>query len=273
MRKSFLRPTLIAAAGLLGPLTLSSCASALKQKCEATNWFEHGELVAKRGQRTSTDGFLGQCEKEEAKIDHAALSQGFQKGLGEYCTPEFAHRLGKQGDFLSEDMCAGAMELRMRPEHAAGVREYCQAANGETAGSSGRKYNQICPKELETAFLPEFKKGRRKYLAALVAQKQAEIQDIDQDVLALERRRLTLRDDLQRMEWDKRNLQSRIPPGATELDASVKAARNDLYSLDSDIRSKRRDADGLDAKINESQNRQRTLRQEIREAQTELSVL
>jgi DNA repair exonuclease SbcCD ATPase subunit len=256
----------------LALLFSASCASALKKKCEGTNWFEYGEGVAKHGQRPASDSFVLQCEKEEAKIDHSAMSQGFQKGLDEYCNPDFAYRLGKQGEFLSGDMCSSSMELQMEPKHETGVREYCQPTNGESAGAVGRKYNQICPKELEAAFLPEFGKGRKKYLTGLIARKEGEVRDLDREIENLERRKQPIREDIQRLEWDRTRLRSLVPANSTS-NTTNNAAAQELNQVDSRIRSLQWDAGRLDQQISEIQRKQRALREEAREAQGELPTL
>jgi hypothetical protein len=251
-------------ATIVPALLLTACTSALKKRCESTNWFEYGETVAKRGQRTSSDSFVLDCEKEEAKVDHSSLSQGFQKGLDEYCTPDFAYRMGRQGEFLSNDMCSGAMELMMKPKHDQGVRDYCQASNAEAAGATGKKYNQICPKELEAAFLPGFNQGRKKYLTGLITRKEGEVQDLDREISGIEKRKGEARQDIQRMDWDKARLQS--------LPASD-ATTHEIQQLDSRMQSGQWNIQQLDRQISDQQGKQRTLRQEIREAQGELSTL
>jgi hypothetical protein len=247
---------------LLGLCT--SCASALKKQCESTNWFEYGESVAKKGQRAGSDSFVLQCRQEEANIDHAALSNGFRKGLDEYCTPDFAYRLGRQGEFLAQDMCSGELEIRMKPKHTAGVKDYCQAGNGEAAGSTGKKYNQICPRELEEAFLPQFNKGRRKYLDGLIVRRQAELQDLDKDLQALDRRRTELRQDLRRAESDRTSLAALAP---TERGKKL------LDETDRRIRDLQGDLRRLDYELNGKEAQKKRLREELHSAQGELPTV
>ena len=247
----------------------SACASAIKKKCESTNWFEHGESVAKRGARPSTDSFVLECEKEEANVDSAAISRGFQKGMTEYCTPDYAFRLGKQGEFLSADFCGGGMEIQMKPKHHLGLLEYCQVSNGETAGATGKKYNQICPKELEAAFVPQFNLGRKKYLNGLIARKVGEVSDLEIEASELERKKQGITQNVNRLQWERVKLQQRAPSEQKLEDPTQKQ----LSAIEQDIRSAGWESHSLDSKMDSLRNKQKELRQEMREAQGELPTL
>ena len=258
---------------LISSIFVTSCASSLKKKCEATNWAQYGESVAKRGQRVSSDTFIQECEKEEVNIDRALLSNGYKKGLEEYCTPDFAYRLGKQGEFTSEEMCSGwSGEKQMKSKHAEGVKEYCQAANGVIAGTSGKKYNQICPKELEGAFIPLFNQGRKKYLSGLIVQKDGEVQDLDREIGDLDRKRSGIIMEIDRLDRDK-TLSHKITTdpktGARVEELSSQTAK----SAESQIQSYRWELQKMDSDIEDKRNHQRALRQESREAQGELLTL
>jgi hypothetical protein len=265
----------VACVALGSAFLFAGCASAIKKKCESTNWFDYGESVAKQGQRPASDSFVLQCEKAEAQIDSAALSQGFKKGLDEYCTPDFAYRLGKQGEFLSGDMCSGGMEIQMKPRHEAGVREYCAATNGEAAGAAGKKYNQICPKDLEAAFLPEFNRGRKKYLVGLITRKQGEIDDVERQIADLERHKAELRQDIQRLDLDRSRLQGPTLAGASNAPQGAQQNGRDqeLQNLTNEIQRKQWDIDADDRKIQQKRGEEDKLRGELREAQGELPTL
>ena len=168
---------------------LVSCASALKKECEATNWFEHGYKVAMSGKRLNSDGFSASCRKEEVRVSDAELDLGFKAGMQNYCKPEVVFATGKDGQPLNLDFCNPSDEKMLKYKHAEGVDVFCQAGNGYPIGASGRVYNQICPKKLESAFLKEYRRGRRIYLDHEVAGKEHQILDFDRQVMDQEMKR------------------------------------------------------------------------------------
>ena len=44
---------------------------------------------------------------------------------------------------------------------AEGLRSYCTLENGYEAGYAGRRYRDVCPPELEIAFLQGYQQGRK----------------------------------------------------------------------------------------------------------------
>lgn len=171
-------------------MSQTGCSSYFKRKdCEKTNWFEYGQKVAMSGKRLSGDQFVGECRKVEAEINEVDLDRGFKQGMSQYCQPTQVFALGKSGDFFSADMCDGENPRALSERHKAGVLEYCKKTNGYAAGAVGKVYNGICPKDLEGAFLPEFRRGRKKYLAILVIENEKRIGDIDREISTLESQR------------------------------------------------------------------------------------
>ncbi|OFZ11390.1 MAG: hypothetical protein A2Z20_07645 [Bdellovibrionales bacterium RBG_16_40_8] len=169
-------------------LSLVGCASYFKRKeCEKTNWFQHGQNVAMNGQNLENDTFLNECHKVEAEISESQLDLGYKKGRSNYCEPETAHRTGKNGDPFVASMCDGHNLRLLRKAHHEGILAYCQPENGEPAGASGKSYKKVCPRNLETRFLQEFNKGRKKYLSAEIDASERQIGDIEQEIRGIER--------------------------------------------------------------------------------------
>lgn len=176
---------------------LSGCASFWTRKgCEKTNWFLHGQEIAMRGERVTADTFVQNCERVDANIDHAALSQGFKRGRQNYCEPETVFQIGKKGEFFSIDLCDGDNVRTLKDQHNKGVLEYCSKSNGYSAGATGKSYNNICPKGLENEFKSEFNRGRKAYLTSMVAQTESEIADLESQASALESKRARLQMEL-----------------------------------------------------------------------------
>lgn len=262
---------------LLGSLTLSlaSCASYFKRKeCEKTNWFQHGQDVAMRGQNLENDPFLNQCRKVEADIGESALDQGFKKGRANYCEPQTVFITGKKGEPFSADMCDGGNLKVLRQKHLQGVREYCLPSNGETAGATGNPYKNVCPKDMESAFMPEFKKGRKKYLHAQVVSREGEVQDIDREIADLDRQRQRKMYELAAMGNGGSKTITRTrrvgPTGVSVQDQvsvteddSAKQARDEL----------KREIDQLDWQIKQKRNAQSEVREQVRQLRAEMLTL
>ena len=165
---------------LLAASAQFGCASYFKrQQCESINWFEHGQSVAMKGQWLNADPTVNECRKAEANIRESELDRGFKSGVQKYCSKENIFLTGKNGDFFSQDICNGPELQVLTTEHQRGVEEYCTKENGFSAGASGKKYQNICPKKLENNFLAEYKKGRKKYIDALISNKRDEIRGLE----------------------------------------------------------------------------------------------
>ena len=168
-------------------INLISCSSYFKRKdCEATNWFDYGQKVALEGRRLTGDQFISECYHAEADVAESDLDRGFKSGLEKYCQPETAFQIGKNGNFFSTEMCTGQGLGTLLAKHRAGVNEYCVRSNGYAAGTKGRAYNKICPAGLETTFLPEFNRGRKRYLGAVIAENQKEINKNERELTRLQ---------------------------------------------------------------------------------------
>lgn len=89
--------------------------------CRATDWYSYGR----------NDGLLG------VPVSERAAHFSDCAGLG-YPADRAAYQAG----------------------HADGLRDYCTAANGYEEGYSGRRYRNVCPPQLEAAFLQGYAQGR-----------------------------------------------------------------------------------------------------------------
>lgn len=167
-------------------LNLVACASYFKRKeCESINWFEHGKKVALRGDWLNADQTVTECRKAEADIQESQLDLGFKNGMQKYCSGPQAYLIGKNGDFFSRDLCEGPQINVLIAEHKKGIADYCAKTNAFSAGASGKKYLNICPQNLEPAFLPEYRKGRKKYVQAMIETTQADIRQLDSRLSSL----------------------------------------------------------------------------------------
>ena len=230
-------------------LVLFSCSSYFKRKdCESTNWFEYGEKVALEGRRLSGDQFLGECFSADANVDESAADRGFKSGLEKYCQPETIFQVGKNGNFFSQEMCVGENVNLLKTRHLAGVVEYCQKSNGYAAGAGGKAYNNICPNSLEAAFLPEFKRGRKRYLNTLISDNEKQIS--------------TLERELSQSQMDLRNRRAEMQTLQNTASASEQAQAR-YNAVSSQVRD-------LEYNINAKKTQQTKLHEKNRELQLEI---
>lgn len=259
--------------GLVLILSQTGCASYFTRKtCEATNWFEYGQNVAMSGKRLSGDQFVADCRKVEAEIREADLDRGFKQGMAKYCQPQQVFDLGKGGDFFSAEMCDGENPRLLEQKHKAGVLEYCKKSNGYSAGAQGKAYNRICPKDLESAFMPEFNRGRKKYLAVLVIENEKKLNDIEREVLNLERDRNMRAIEAQRLQ---------IPTGMAverKYDPATGSVREQVIQQVSEDQKRAADdmrhrIQSLDHQINSKRQEQNGIREKNRQIQLEIVAL
>jgi len=255
-------------------LNLTACASYLKRKsCESINWFEHGKQVALRGEWLNSDKTLNECRKVDADIQESQLDLGFKNGMQKYCTGPNAYWTGKNGDFFSRDLCEGPQIQTLLQEHKKGVRDYCDKTNGQTAGSSGKKYQNICPKELEVAFLPEYRKGRKKYVQAMITNRESDLRDLD---IRLQTKRMQLSFDRGRLdslqsEFSSLETQRNLTPLENSSERGYYESR--MSSLSSDISSLRSRVYSQESEVNSLEEDRRKKLQEMSDFKSELPGL
>lgn len=188
----------------------TSCASyLLKKQCEEINWYQHGQEVAMRGDRVSSDDMVMKCRKVEAEMSESKLDQGYKAGMSKYCQADTAFQTGKGGDTLNVDLCDPGQLGTLKKRHAEGIYAYCK--DGFGAGLSGKKYKNVCSADLEKTFMSPYRQGRKKYLSALVQNNDIKLRDLN-------------------VEIDRLNYDKRISDGRLSVLPYVKAGDQDPYA-------------------------------------------
>lgn len=253
--------------------TSASCASYFKKKeCEKTNWFNHGQSIAMRGERVDSDTFVGECKKVEAKMNFADLDLGFKKGMETYCKPQTVLNLGKKGEFFKSDMCDGGSLRKLKKKHEAGVRQFCKVSNGFKVGASGRVYNNICPESLEKAFLSKYNKGRRKFLRVSIGQKKRQIDEIDDKIEDLRRDKNDKMLELRTLGSGKVMTRKRVYDPATR----TYKEETKVFEDEETQRKKRDikwDVDRIEGNVKKARKEKADVRGEIRDLEKELASL
>jgi hypothetical protein len=177
----------------LGAISLSGCASYFKRKeCEKTNWHQHGYNVAMAGKRLDADDFVRECQKVEAKMSFSEMDTGFKAGMNKYCTVENIFDVGKSGKKFSFEMCDGENQKKMRARYQEGLRVFCTPSSAYRFGSAGGLYEGVCPDTVENEWLVEYRRGRKIFLAATIAEKEKEVARLDGEISRLESQRSAL---------------------------------------------------------------------------------
>ncbi len=271
MLKNVMRLTLLVSA----LVSMTACASYfLRKDCEKTNWFQHGQDVAMKGQSLENDNFVNQCRKVEAQIGERALDEGFKKGRATYCEPVTAFQTGKRGEPFASEMCDGGNLRNLRAHHALGVKEFCQVTNGETAGATGVPYKNVCPKDLEAKFMVEFKKGRKRFLAAEVESRETQIQDIDEELTSLDHDRENKTYQLASIRGPQKVTINRARSGSSYASTSVDqvtVAEDDSVKMQRE--SIQRDIDQLNWQMRDKRARKEQIREEVRKLRSEMLTL
>jgi hypothetical protein len=76
-----------------------------------------------------------------------------------------------------------------RAGHATGVRQYCTPQNGFRQGRAGRRYEGVCPDDLEGSFLAGYETGRELHnLSADINRMQTEVSGMQDELDGLRQR-------------------------------------------------------------------------------------
>lgn len=161
---------------------LSGCATLSEKECTTVDWRELGWRDGSAGHPRSRLADHGEaCAKVRVVPDRAGWQAGYEEGLKQYC----------------------------RPEH------------GLELGVEGRHYGHVCPPDLESGFLANYRAGR-------------EVYDQRQILESLESDRRTLEDKLSKA--DKDEDRRRIRDDLRSIDARLRRERDILYRKEASLR-------------------------------------
>lgn len=254
--------------GMLG------CASYLKRKqCEGINWFEHGKAIAMQGKYLNADSMVNECRKVEAEMQETQLDLGFKSGRQTYCSPNHAYSVGKDGDLYPRELCEGPQVNILAAEHKKGINDYCKKTNGYKAGASGKKYGNVCPQEMENAFLGEYRKGRIKYVETMIENNNQDIRNIENNIHSARSELYVSQREVSTLESQKSFLEmQKIHAGTSNPQLSLQYD-NQINSLDSNIRSAKYKVSGKENDIRSLETKRNNLLKEISDYRSEIPSL
>lgn len=247
---------------------LSSCTSAFKKQCKETNWFQHGHDIAMSGKRLNSDSFPQRCEEEGVPVSFSEMDLGFKAGMSKYCQPDVALQTGKNGDPLNLEMCASSDHSLLRSKHHSGVLIFCESSNGFPFGSSGKAYAGVCPKNLELAFLKEFRRGRKVFLTEQIAGKEAEVQELDGEIADLRNKQSEIKNEIAELSSSK--LVFALGGTSEEREASERRKAEEASRAKD---SKEWERSRLEREIEQKRMLQKNLRSDVIKLRTEAAGL
>lgn len=241
----------------------TGCASYFTRKsCEKTNWYQYGHDVAMSGRRLDADSFVKECQKVEAKMSWTDLDTGFKAGMGKYCSGDNVFEVGKAGKPFSYDMCDGENLKKMKARHAEGIRIFCTPKSAYHFGTTGGVYQNVCPKNLEADWLPEYRKGRKVYLQAVIVEKERETQRLDGELYRLESKLSQLKIEKLRTESQYEHRTQKVYDGVTgtykeqtvtgpseEAKQRAQQLAHEISDVNGDIRQTRQRREDLNSEI------------------------
>lgn len=235
---------------------LSACSSWFtRQDCKNIDWYKHGYSVAMQGRRLTGDNQVKKCEDAEFQVPYSQMESGFKEGMNNYCLPKVVYSIGKSGDFFNPELCDPGQVRALQAQYQSGVEAYCAAENGFNAGSSGKKYQNICPQKLEPAFLKEYRRGRRAYITGKISEAETNISAVERQSIELERQRLYTQSRL-----------SMLPPAPPNQKPENDRYRHDRENLQNDLNS-------ITGRMNSKLNEKEHLLKLKGEYQAELATL
>ena len=255
---------------LLIPFLTIGCSSFfIRQECGNINWHQRGYDIAMSGRRVTGDETIKRCMKAEYNVPESEVDLGFKEGMMNYCKASTAYSIGKEGNAFNPDFCDSADVYMLRKKHAEGVDAYCTKDNAMAVGVSGKRYTQICPKNLEEKFLVEYRKGRKKFLENSISINQTEIQTIESSLSSLRRDEsilLAQLDSLPRPYTITEHVYDSETKLTREVTRTEDPAWNTRMRLDEELGH-------ISSRMRSERDRQSSLRTAINESQKELVSL
>ncbi len=164
---------------------LGGCASMTPEECLSADWYQQGVHDGGRGRPLSLiEEHREACAKVGVDVDTARYRAGREEGLRTYCTPSVGFEEGRRGNY----------------------------------------YSNVCPPQVERAFLDAYRRGQR------IHEAQRRVDSLQSDLNSKQYALDRAKDD------DSR---ARIRRQMRDLDDNLRRARDDLYYAERSARDYR----------------------------------
>ncbi|MCB9072797.1 MAG: DUF2799 domain-containing protein [Bdellovibrionaceae bacterium] len=254
-------------------MSSTSCMSYFTRKnCEKVNWFQHAYDIAMNGKRLEEDGRLKECQKAETEINSGELDRGFKLGMENYCKLDTALNKGASGEGFNYEFCDSNIVPKLKARYFEGLKKFCAPDYAYLFASRGGIYNNQCPKDMESAYVPRYRKGRQVYLKNQIASNEAQVAGIDSEIRVHQGRAMQITQLISNLP------RTSVVSKTKQYDAATKSYKEQTaVTEDPEVKRKRDDLEyqlrQVNTDINSKQDEQRKLREDIHNMRGELEGL
>lgn len=161
----------------------------------------------------------------------------------------------------------------MISQYGKGLRDYCAKSNGFEAGASGKKYKNNCPNDLVAGFLPEYKRGRMKFVQAQIQNLETRKRDNQMAIANKSAQLANARGNLSNLENRRNWLETQRSFAATSNPTQLGMLDGQINSVTSEINVARGDVNRINGELQSFEKDQQKIAQDIADYHTEMAGL
>ena len=243
--------------------SLSSCQTITRFSCNQKNWTNAGQKDGEAG-KVAESTFQAQydkCSAAGSEIDKVAYMNGYQSGLGSFCTLANGIEQASQG-FENNNVCQAAMGPDFNNGFEQGLAILCNASGGQQFGISGGIYRGSCPADTEQEFLTS-------YLNAIDIALPRSVEDIE----ILEDKKDSLESQIDLLETlvsiQDKEMKSEDAAGSKVYKDLVREQRNEYKS---DLSARRRENRQTEKDLDEAEEMRETMEEMLLQWQSKLGA-
>lgn len=215
---------------------LSSCSSALKKNCESSNWYLRGQKMAEQGKFPDSDFYLKKCQAAGANINHQQLDRGFKSERESVCDTKIANQRGREGAKYSFPLCLNYNEANMKNSYNKGLSLYCRPDRAKIEGSTGKKYNNVCPSNVEANFLASYTPAYRSYLKLQIKNENIKLNKANKKLAQLEIEQKKLKEQqLNHNRFSRDTVNYKIQGKLKTINFKIQDLKSDINEIQSNV--------------------------------------
>lgn len=250
-------------AALVLLLSLSSCQTITKFKCNTKNWSNVGQKDGASGKvaEKTFRQYYDECSASGAEIDESTYMAGHQKGLTTFCTMENGVAQARDG-YENQKLCTVQFGSAFDNGFTQGLVRLCVSSGGQEFGLTGGIYRGTCPSDTEQEFLIS-------YLNAI----NATLPQSFAEVVILEGKSNTLQSDIGFLEIQISKYDSAIASAnESNNNAWKKKLESDRSNISSRLSRMRMEQSRTDGDLSDARKRSQTLQNMLMKWKLRLDV-